>query len=148
MDNPFWQFSLKLYASKGVQNVCLQLQTQYGLNVNLLLWSCWLAEQDLLLDAQVYRQAQQSIEFWQRQYVEPLRLMRQQLKDHAATTLRAKIMSAELEAERTVQDRLYTFATEVQMSMATNALKSNVDLCLRSYAAQSKLSEVLSIVTQ
>ncbi len=147
MDNPFWQFSLKLYASKGVQSVCLQLQTQYGLNVNLLLWSCWLAEKDLLLDAEVYRQAQQAIELWQRQYVEPLRLMRQQLKDHAATTLRAKIMSAELEAERAVQDRLYVFATEVQMSMATNCLKGNINICLRSYAAQSQLNAVLSILT-
>ena len=148
MDNPFWQFSLKLYATAGVENLCLQLQTQYGLNVNVLLWGCWLAEQDLLLDAEVLRQAQQSIALWQQQYVEPLRLMRQQLKDQAATKLRGKVMSAELEAERMVQDRLYAFTSEVQMSMASNCLTANVNICLRSYAAQSKLSEVLSTVTQ
>ena len=147
MDNPFWQFSLKLYARKGVKSVCLQLQTQYGLNVNVLLWSCWLAEQDILLDAEAYRQAQQSIEIWQQQYVEPLRLMRQQLKDDTATSLRAKIISAELEAERMVQNQLYAFASEMQTSVATNCLKANVTLCLRSYGAHSSLNEALSVLT-
>lgn len=43
LDNPFWQFSLTVYADSRVQESCLQLQNEYDANVNLLLYCCWLA---------------------------------------------------------------------------------------------------------
>jgi hypothetical protein len=53
IDNPFWDFSLALYAKEGVADACLLLQDKLGYDVNLLLLDieleCERAEQDFLL---------------------------------------------------------------------------------------------------
>jgi len=43
--NDFWEFSLNVYARPGVEQACLALQEQAGADVNLLLFSLWLATQ-------------------------------------------------------------------------------------------------------
>ena len=40
--NPFWTFSLAVYAEPGVQAECLDLQDQDGIDVNMLLFCAWL----------------------------------------------------------------------------------------------------------
>ena len=42
-NNPFWDFSLKLYASPAVQTACLDLQDDCGVDVNVLLYMLWQA---------------------------------------------------------------------------------------------------------
>ena len=37
-DNPFWNYSLALYARAEVAKTCLALQDRLGLDVNLLLF--------------------------------------------------------------------------------------------------------------
>lgn len=46
----FWQFSLSLYAQRGVSDACLLLQDNAGVNVNVLLFVCFLKARDLPLD--------------------------------------------------------------------------------------------------
>lgn len=46
----FWQFSEQHYARPGVADVCLQLQDDYGANVNLLLLLVMLEERGLYID--------------------------------------------------------------------------------------------------
>jgi len=41
--NPFWDFSLAVYRRPGVAAACLRLQDEAGVDVNLLLYFCWLA---------------------------------------------------------------------------------------------------------
>lgn len=40
-DQAFWQFSLAVYARKGIASQCLFLQDTYGANVNLCLLVLW-----------------------------------------------------------------------------------------------------------
>ncbi|MGI9291937.1 MAG: TIGR02444 family protein, partial [Gammaproteobacteria bacterium] len=39
--HPFWTYSLRLYAQPQVQDDCLTLQDEHGLDVNLVLFCIW-----------------------------------------------------------------------------------------------------------
>ncbi len=39
----FWDFSTRLYAQAEVEEVCLRLQGRHGINVNVILYCCWVA---------------------------------------------------------------------------------------------------------
>ena len=42
MSSPFWNFSLAVYGASAVQDECLHLQDQFGLDVNLVLLCAFL----------------------------------------------------------------------------------------------------------
>ncbi|MFB3151067.1 MAG: TIGR02444 family protein, partial [Alphaproteobacteria bacterium] len=43
-DNPCWDFALVVYRRDGVAEACLALQESQGVDVNVLLFCCWLGE--------------------------------------------------------------------------------------------------------
>jgi uncharacterized protein (TIGR02444 family) len=43
---PFWEFSLKLYQNNLIKTFCLDWQNRYQMNVNIILYACWLAHTD------------------------------------------------------------------------------------------------------
>lgn len=122
----FWDFSLQHYARPGVADVCLQLQDERGLNVNLLLWCLWLEECGLELDAVRLQAAQKTIRVWDEHYVIPLRQLRRRMKvefgieDPDIDQLRRHIKQAELLAEKQVQMQLESLA-KVWLASARNA---------------------------
>src|SRR5690606_29636556 len=71
-----WDFSRALYAQPGVADCCLRLQDGHGVNVNILLWCCWLGVQGYALDQQRLNVAQARIQKWNTDYIEPLRSLR------------------------------------------------------------------------
>ncbi len=42
LNNPFWQYSLEVYAKPEVAELCLSLQDEFGLDVNVLLFCGYL----------------------------------------------------------------------------------------------------------
>ena len=44
LDNEFWRFSLEVYQDEEVQRLCLSLQDDYGLDVNVVLFCLWLSK--------------------------------------------------------------------------------------------------------
>lgn len=42
--HPFWEFSLAVYPQTAVKQGCLALQERIGMNVNIILFICWLAK--------------------------------------------------------------------------------------------------------
>jgi uncharacterized protein (TIGR02444 family) len=110
-DNPFWDFSVRVYGGRGVAPACLALQDRHGLDVNLLLLCCWLghcraaaptrAEVARLVDA---------VAGWHRDVVRPLREARRRLKapgraigPDLAAALREQVKRIELDAEHIEQ---------------------------------------------
>lgn len=112
-----WDFSLALYAQPGVADCCLRLQDEQGVNVNMLLWCCWLGVQGYVLDQPRLADAQVRIRTWNANYIEPLRDLRRQMKaefgvgDEGTESVRAHIKQAELQAERQL---LYWLELQVQ----------------------------------
>ena len=112
-DNPFWNFSLAVYAIEGVAPACLRLQDRHGLDVNLLLYFCWAGQCGVTFDAPVMAGILELTAGWTARVVQPLRAVRRVLKGGFETmseaeceSLRGAVAKLELEAERIEQNAL------------------------------------------
>tara|TARA_B100000902_G_C27228069_1_gene873282 strand:+ start:573 stop:1082 length:510 start_codon:yes stop_codon:yes gene_type:complete len=108
----FWDFSTRLYEMSGVAEICLELQDQLNLDVNIVLFCFWGAH---IEEAPTELQWEEIIEFsrdWKKNLVQPLRSVRNSLKreinNYPSTkgfeTLRKRVKSDELAAEQIQQD--------------------------------------------
>lgn len=106
--NALWCYSLDNYQREGVEPLLLELQDQFGADINIILACCWLAAQGRLLSRDVLAQAQRQTQAWRRECVQPLRSVRRYLKAvEGQEVLREQVKGLELEAEREQQRRLF-----------------------------------------
>ncbi len=113
--NEFWDYSVRLYARDGVEAACLGLQQRLGLDVNLLLFCCWVAASGRgQFEADEIDAALTASLTWHGEVVETLRTLRQRLKTelrpephHVAEDLRRVVRECELQAERIEQLLLF-----------------------------------------
>jgi uncharacterized protein (TIGR02444 family) len=147
MGSPFWNFSLAVYNAGAVQDECLNLQDQFGLDVNLILLCAFLgAIHGVALTADDIAAARRQVQQWQEQVARPLRAARRHLKtaeladaQDAATAaqLRAQVKTAELEAERIEQAMLERWA-EARLATrprgkAGGAVSANLQILFAAY---------------
>jgi uncharacterized protein (TIGR02444 family) len=113
---PFWRFSLYFYRQAGVSEACIALQDDCGVDVNLLLFLFWLADDGRLLSAEEVKTLDDQVRDWRNLTIIPIRDARRRLK--GARTLvepgkqeafRTKVKAVELDAERLQQQALYAF---------------------------------------
>lgn len=128
-DNPFWRFSLQLYAAPGVAAECLALQDKLGLDVNVLLFAVWLgATRGVRLDQSDLHRIDQIVALWSSEVVRPMRAVRQKLKlmpeiaDPQVLALRRQIADAELNSEQIEQALLYRLAETFARAPATHGI--------------------------
>lgn len=111
---PFWRFSLSFYRQPGVSDACIALQDEYGVDVNLLLFLLWLADEGRLLSADEIKALDAKVRDWRNLTIIPIRSTRRKLKG-ARTVIdpaqqeafRTRVKALELEAERLQQQGLY-----------------------------------------
>jgi len=124
--NPFWDFSLAVYGKPGVADACLRLQDEAGVDVNLLLFFCWLGatRTEALGEAEI-RDIAARTAGWRDHVVRPLRDVRRWMKDRDAgipacpvETLRSQVKRIELESERLQQDMLFALAARAAAARA------------------------------
>lgn len=114
IDISLWDFSLHYYARSGVGPLCLRLQDEQGVNVNVLLWALWLGYRGVRLEPASLAQALRKIHSWDLHYVLPLRQLRRRMKvefdvtDTSIDAVRTQIKQAELLAEKHLQQILET----------------------------------------
>jgi uncharacterized protein (TIGR02444 family) len=109
-DSALWDYALRLYGEPGVEAACLTLQDRAGVDVNLLLFATWLGATGRRLEPSVLTRARQSAEDWQSRVVQPLRVVRRELKPRLAavgprlrgplTATRQQLAEVELALER------------------------------------------------
>jgi uncharacterized protein (TIGR02444 family) len=111
LENPFWEYSLAHYARPEVAECCLSYQDQQGANVNVLLFCCWLGSCGFQLEYKELAEAQEHIEYWVLNTVEPLRKVRRfkAASSWAIDSDLGNIRQAELMAEKVVQKILYSW---------------------------------------
>jgi len=112
LDNPFWQYSLSVYAQPEVARLCLQLQDTWGLNVNLLLLCGWAANQGVRLSSQDFQQLKGAIAPLNQDLTEPLRQLRRSVDEMAIgddwkADLKKRLLSLELTMEQMQQSARY-----------------------------------------
>jgi len=147
MGSPFWNFSLAVYGAGAVQDECLNLQDQFGLDVNLVLLCAFLgAVHGVALTFDDIASARQEVQQWHEHVVRPLRATRRYLKTvelhdaqeaMAAMQLRAQVKAAELESERIEQMMLERWA-EARLATwphgkSSDAVTANLQTLLAAY---------------
>lgn len=147
MDSPFWNFSLAVYRASAVQDECLDLQDQFGLDVNLVLLCAFLgAGHGVALTSDDISSARQEVRHWHEQIVCTLRAARRRLKTielkdaeaaKAAAQLRSQVKAAELESERIEQAMLEQWAAARLAAWprgnARDAVPANLQALLAAY---------------
>jgi uncharacterized protein (TIGR02444 family) len=111
--HPFWNFSLEVYSGEAVARSCIELQDRHGVDVNILLFCCWIGASGRgRLQAEELRRLTGKVGPWQRDIVMPLRAARRRLAagenlpiapEEAAAALRRRVADAEMEAEHVEQ---------------------------------------------
>ena len=85
------------------QALCLELQDNHQLNVNLLLLSLWLDKQDYLLSTQDWSQLQSETHQWEERVLLPYRKLRKLSKNSLASDEYQQMLDVELMLERKSQ---------------------------------------------
>jgi len=110
-DNPFWDFSIHVYAEEGVAEACLALQERQGADINVVLYCLWAAQQGCgRLTRSELREFLDRVAIWRDNVIIPLRTLRNRLKegigsipvDHSEI-VRSTVKRAELDAEHAEQ---------------------------------------------
>lgn len=110
-DHPFWDFSLQVYGTEGVAAACLVLQDAHQLDVNIVLYCCWIGASGRgALDAGEAAMAAAAVAEWHGDVVRGVRAVRQRLKGGLAPAplelsdpLRRRIAKIEVELEHVEQ---------------------------------------------
>ncbi len=117
LDNPFWRFSLKVYREPGVAAECLCLQDRLTIDVNMLLFCCWLgACRQVELSATEIEDIEKRVRDWRTNVVVPLRGIRKDIKGLGANDIkevrefREQMAAQELQAEQIEQAFMYEWA--------------------------------------
>ncbi|MGD9921013.1 MAG: TIGR02444 family protein [Pseudorhodoplanes sp.] len=125
IDNPFWQFSLRVYAAPGVAAECLELQDKLGIDVNVVLFAVWLgAVRGVVLERADLDRIDRAVVPWAAEVVRPLRTVRQRLKqmpeidEPEVQALRKRVADVELFSEQLEQARLFRLADDLGQSQA------------------------------
>ncbi|MGI1679579.1 MAG: TIGR02444 family protein [Cellvibrionaceae bacterium] len=114
LENPLWEFALALYSKPLVEETAIALQNEYGMNVNILIWMCWLEKQGYQIDEEGIEGVERIIQSLHKDFVLPLRALRKnpQLRDQSELTsnLKNAIQQAELAAEQLVMSAIYAYS--------------------------------------
>ena len=149
-----WDFSLALYSAPDVESICLRLQDDFQVNVNILLWCCWLEVRGIRLTPMRLEQACQRIDSWDQTVVAPLRHLRRDIKQHylandpQVEACRQAIKSAELAAEKVELDWLETLADDwlvdtTPLPLGGNSLRYLNALCVPQNLIEEMLTYLL-----
>lgn len=103
LDNPFWRYSLRQYAVSGCSDFLLAAQDEHGLDINVLLYLGWLAENGKRVDTLLLEHPL----MFSDQVIQPLRLARRSMKSLGDLNLYEHIKKSELMAEQHMQALLY-----------------------------------------
>jgi uncharacterized protein (TIGR02444 family) len=130
-DDPLWDFSLATYLRPGVATACLSLQDRRGIDVNMVLYCCWVgASGGGILGRREMAAALAAARPWQRDVVVPLRRIRQDLKGTGeyGEMLRRRVAAAEIDAEHAEQLLISSTWTRRPDESRTEALRID-DAC-------------------
>ncbi|WP_439105494.1 TIGR02444 family protein [Congregibacter sp.] len=97
-----WHFAVDVYARPHVAELCLHAQEQWGVDVNLMLYTCWCTTQGRRLNAEDLYLAEARCKSWRDEVILPLRQQRKRWQGQPQCAAEyAAIKTLEIQAERT-----------------------------------------------
>ncbi len=135
-ESAFWQFSLRFYGQPGVPALCIALQDDLGIDINLVFYLIFLGINGRRVTAGEVRRINEDVRDWRERIVQPLRAVRRSLKSGVAPVapdtadrLRHAIQHYELLAERLQQEameRQFPITSTGVPAPATGAIRENM----------------------
>jgi uncharacterized protein (TIGR02444 family) len=138
-DNPFWRFSLAVYAAPGVAAECLALQRALNIDVNMLLFCAWFGARRTLLTAEDIDGFESTVRPWHQSVVRALRAARDAIKpmpeiaEDDVKALREQILAVELQSEQIEQALLFQANTQRMLKAAGESPQAAVRTNLRTF---------------
>lgn len=126
LDNPFWRFSIAVYQNEAIKKACLTFQEEHQVNVNLLLFCCWLAYAVEKTSKAQFLHACHAIDHWHEHVTQPLRRSRRYVKtmvttEHWVDDFGQQLLMDEIVSETWQQYLLYTyFQNDQKIPVAKN----------------------------
>lgn len=105
----FWRYSLEIYSNRAVKDICLELQDDFGADVNLLLLSLWLADLGLTVNSPGVSDLLALSNKWQEAVLKPLR--KERWAQEKGDPSYKSALEKELDAEKNEQAALVACAT-------------------------------------
>ncbi|NRD72738.1 TIGR02444 family protein [Shewanella sp. VB17] len=139
------QFDLSLWQACDTyyeehQTLCLQLQDEHEVNINLLLLSTWLDKQAYRLLPQAWLQLTQEMLHWEQRVLLPFRKLRKLSKNHLASTEYQQMLEVELMLERKSQ----ALILHKLKQLPHEGTRSNFEVLFELYQLKSSDYDVLS----
>lgn len=112
IDSSLWDFASRVYALPEAEQLFLRLQDDYLANINIILWCCWLENEELDLSVNWLDEVLITIDSVSQQTVAKLREVRRLLKSSGnftkvqALSINKHILNAELMIEKVLLNRL------------------------------------------
>ncbi|MBX2808363.1 MAG: TIGR02444 family protein [Cellvibrionaceae bacterium] len=122
---PLWHFSCEYYQQADIEQLCLQLQDDYGMDIPLLFFCVWSGYYFGELTDKTVQQAQCLTESYEAVCIQPLRRVRRQMKSQQYDGLaaswepvRQQVKVAELNAERLLLEHLQRLLQTIPLTTA------------------------------
>lgn len=137
----FWRYSLKLYSKNIVKDICLDLQNQFGVNINIILFCCWHAATSRGgLTTEQIQLLISNIDGWHCEITQGLRHLRALISNipeqNWTSDLRKDILAHELVSEHIEQLLMvHTIQTSVQKNHSPQQKFDNCVSSLHHYFA-------------
>ncbi len=143
LGSSLWDFAVQVYATPEVEQQTLQLQDEFNANINIILWCCWLENEDISLSARLLDEVLVTIGSLSSQTLVKLREVRRVLMESGnftkvqAQSVKKHLLNAELVIEKVLLHRLQDLTCRfVESKDYKNTLSaSDKKLDLRYYLA-------------
>ena len=122
-----WQFSLARYGA--VESLCLALQDDHGLNINLLMLCAYCQSEGCALDELQVGDLIRHNRQWQQEVINPYRALRKTLKPRLSPEDYQQMLAIELALEKEEQQRLFA-ALPVHLPPDNPEAQANILICL------------------
>lgn len=121
--HPFWSFSCQLY--EQAKQPLLALQNRRQVNINVLLFCCWVTASDQgSLNKQDLKKLLSTIYLWHERIVLPLRELRRQLKKNPRTTEHGSFISDTINIEITAEQIEQLIMTDLMLKKSQHLRKN------------------------
>ncbi|WP_415895379.1 TIGR02444 family protein [Neptuniibacter sp. PT34_22] len=134
LKNDLWDFALNFYQQPGIEQSCLELQNEFGLSINRLIFACWGGIQGYVLESITCNEA----DHWQQEMTHPLRGIRYKVRERKQQGAEydacyQKLRQAELACEQVELALLYQQGLQAaQMQPSIEIIEENLHSYLKS----------------
>lgn len=145
LEQDFWRYSVKLYSKKAVEQACLLLQDEHGLNVNIVLYCLYHAVNNRgLISTHEFESLASHIDAFHKKITHQLRhvrtLWKKRRKSLSSTLIYQELFHIELAAEQ-IEQAIIT-ETMLPIAQRNRSEKEKLNDCLVSlnnYFEQKKI---------